>query len=346
MYLLKIILLFSFITSALAELPSENGKWKDSFSQEKKDCGNTDLAKDHPIVGDYFSRPKDQGNIAWCYGFAASDLLTVKVGKPVSSIHTSVAFQSRLNKNIFHKVSMLFNRELRQSYGNKEVFSEGGSVKSSLRALRKKKKVCSEESLPFSTSFLESTSRLLENFEELKRSFHEYKSQEDAEHLICSDINTFLTSHPQIQTPPFKVLMSLNEKMIENSFEKLIELHCSKKSIPVPKFKIGSIIKPHGKKKRTKKFFKKINSLLEEGKPLAIGYNSGHIAVEAGAHSSTLIGKRWKDGKCQYKIRNTWGESCIGYRKDTVLDCNSDQGAFWVDEKTLYRMSVSLDYIE
>ena len=49
-------------------------------------------------------------------------------------------------------------------------------------------------------------------------------------------------------------------------------------------------------------------------------------------HSSTIVGRRFKNGDCQYLIRNSWGTSC-DYYQDANTNC--DNGNVWVSEDAL-----------
>jgi hypothetical protein len=330
----------------IKEIKSENGKWKESFSQSKSQCRPADIVDHHPKLKEHFSTPRNQGEVGWCYGFVASDLLTVELGVPVSSIHSSMLYHKRRRSTLSHKARKLLSasyRKMNEDSLNK--ISIGGQTKLALQAIFKNKNICSEKNLPFNSMRILGTQGLIKSFEELKTQFQSIKN-ENIDDLMCNNINNFVTLNPELDINFNQLYQALRLKTADNAFTALINSHCSD-LLKVPKLKVRSILKPRGKRRRTKLYFKKINKLLDEGKPIGITYHTAHIKVDGEQnHGSVLVGKKWIDGKCQYKIRNTWGQSCKGYSSLTVTDCNEDEGSFWVSEKTLYRMSRKLDFIK
>ena len=89
-YIFKIIILPNLIYSlAYANLTQEQ-------------CTLVDIRRDqNPQLKEFFSPPRNQGLIGWCYGFAAADLLSVEAGTPVSAAHTSAIFNNNDPAGIF-----------------------------------------------------------------------------------------------------------------------------------------------------------------------------------------------------------------------------------------------------
>lgn len=114
-----------------------------------------------------------------------------------------------------------------------------------------------------------------------------------------------------------------------------------------------------------KSLLRKINQSLNQKKPIGIGYCGNQLLREAescGPHASPLIGRRFKQGKCEYLIQNSEGPACdvqidykycknqgrfykVGdqcYEKLYAHECEA--GKIWVNEKELlksiYRVTV------
>jgi len=82
-----------------------------------------------------------------------------------------------------------------------------------------------------------------------------------------------------------------------------------------------------------------IDSHLESGGIVGIDYQINALGLNSGAnqtvglHASTVVGRRWHEesGKCEYLIRNSWGESCVHYQNPD----RCENGNIWVDRDSL-----------
>jgi hypothetical protein len=83
---------------------------------------------------------------------------------------------------------------------------------------------------------------------------------------------------------------------------------------------------------------------LNNGKPVGISYNVKYVAPFSGFHASTVIARRWNNGRCEYKVRNSWGRSCSSYLKE--IECNRWEGSYWVKDETFYKMAISFTAID
>lgn len=87
--------------------------------------------------------------------------------------------------------------------------------------------------------------------------------------------------------------------------------------------------------------------LLDQGKNFR-GYTRGLLGLtsinikDCGMHESVVIGRKKINGKCHYKIRNSWGTHA-SYHKDWQ---NNRDGNVWVDEDTLTHNMGSMSYLE
>src|SRR5437879_3057618 len=68
-----------------------------SIAFAAEDCSAVDVRDTLPSdVKSFMTTPSDQGDIGWCFGWAATDLLSQAVGTPVSALHTSSYYSSQV----------------------------------------------------------------------------------------------------------------------------------------------------------------------------------------------------------------------------------------------------------
>lgn len=100
-----------------------------------------------------------------------------------------------------------------------------------------------------------------------------------------------------------------------------------------------------------------LNKGLEKAYPIGIGYCSalfgegrafktkvwGKKENDCGRHASLIIGRRrdpTNTNRCQYLIRNSWGNGCGAYHSD--WECDGPKGSVWIDAETLGRATHDL----
>lgn len=62
-----------------------------------------------------------------------------------------------------------------------------------------------------------------------------------------------------------------------------------------------------------------------------------------GNHASIIVGKRARGGRCQFMVRNTWGDSCK-YDWECEKNQQGQEEGFWVDAEALVNNIYKLDY--
>jgi hypothetical protein len=58
-------------------------------------------------------------------------------------------------------------------------------------------------------------------------------------------------------------------------------------------------------------------------------------------HASIVVGKRQKNGSCQFLIRNSWGTDCGAYAKN--WEC--EKGQIWIDADALLENTRELQFV-
>lgn len=108
--------------------------------------------------------------------------------------------------------------------------------------------------------------------------------------------------------------------------------------------KAGKI--PSRNKKLEQDFAREIDTALKKGEFAAIGYDARFIRKTPGkdsdSHWSSIVGrKRGADGKCYYRVRNSWGSGCQFYNDKA----NCVNGYLTVAEDDLLKNIHTVQYI-
>lgn len=341
--------LFALLILAL----SFNTSFANEYKIQQADCSSTDVRDHHPQLRELFSTPRDQDSIGWCYGFAAADLLSVEAGRPVSASHVSAIFNKSVAKSFLWKIGYgLGNFFMENSF---ETVYEGGYVDKAIKEAMKESSVCTEDDMPFSRRYPDDLYRLIRRIEGIKRSVHDrsMSSEKACESLENVLNDTFFDSQAEKE----KLILSLLENDLNIVLSEMMDEQCKDKRIALSKKKIKNYTKPnkasshtdrynnHNDSQDVEKYLKTINGLLDKGKPLGISYNVKHITSYSGLHASVVTARRWNSvqGRCEYKIRNSWGTGCGSYKTD--IDCEYNEGSFWVSDEKFYKMADTLTAI-
>lgn len=304
------------------------------FGQSNENgCTDVDVRDfQSPEVRKIFSEPRDQGDIGWCFGFAAADLLTAEVGKKVSSAHVAALFNKTASKNFFLRLGYNVSNAIKNT--NYSDIYEGGFTRLAVQKAVRMKKVCTEEGLPFETylSFVKSLDLLQKSIDK--------KSSFDQQYDSLERIQRLFKFYNLKEISIGDLYNELKEENLNAIVAQQLTDACTEQ-VDVPDLKVATIIKLVNTKKR---FMKHLDRVLDAGKAIGVEYNVKEIVGYSGDHASVLTARRFKDGVCEYKIRNSWGQGCYGYKAG--VDCDSKEGSFWVAGDTLHKMLHSINYIK
>lgn len=310
-----------YLLSLLLLLPLEHA-FSSAYKISQSECSNVDIRENQPpAVKKHLSTPADQGYIGWCYGYAASDLLTVEAGAPLSATHVSSVFNKSIRSNFLWKIGY----DIKTLFTGRDAY-EGGFIGKAADEAMSDSPICLHNDIDKYT-------HLIGMLEVAKSN---YKEKKITEGEMCEIVQRSL---PNINVQAEDFMEKFITKNINDTLEGMLRNNC--KEVAIPKKETKVIYKPFfwGKDK----YAKKVNDLLNAGKPLGVSYNASHIADMSGYHASTVIGRRWKNGKCEYNIRNTWGRMC-NYKPS--IECNQDDGSYWVKDEDFYKLSLNFTYLE
>lgn len=323
------------------------------FKHSQEECSTVDVASQNPKLKEYFSYPLDQDSIGWCYAYAASDLLTVEAGEPVSPVHVGAIFNKKVSNSNLWKLYFSIHNTLSPKEEDIGVY-EGGYIKSAIIDTMKNEKVCSYKNLPYFKGYGTKIRSLVKFLELQKQKIAENKiSEEKACKIIKDDLEEIFPN--QIDD---KIVQSIVRDDLNLALEQLVSSNCSNSYLPLKIKGVRDLTRPHLQVKEKRRnenklaerdylramehYKDKINSVLTAGKPMGLTYNLKHVTKTDGYHASTVMGRQWRNGRCEFKIRNSWGTSCEYYNHD--MDCT--RGSFWVSDEKFFDMALNLTFID
>lgn len=317
-------------------------------------CSSIDIREGmNPAMKKHFSTPRDQGRVGWCYGFVTADILSAHSNQAISAIHVSSLYNKYLSQNYFRKLIYSFTEAGIKRHLNTII--EGGLMHKALEDSMREKFLCLERDLPYSENFLSGTLRALKEIETLK-----------AQIKNGGDIESHCSSLKNIRAGLFNELgvnqiFDILKKMeLNQALAKLSSAHCIQKSIPIKKNEVVTLNKvklnrdrriPYSERlvkagNKIDEFFMKIEQALSSGKPMGISYNTSNVSDRDIYHASLVVARRWMGGKCQFKIRDSFGESCHLYDENKIEQCHESEGSFWVSDQVFYNMADRIDYLK
>lgn len=305
---------------------------------------------------------RNQGSKGWCYAFTAADLIGYKLGltpsRMVSAFDVGVGYYigERTSSNTERSNDYIESQKDREEekFGEPLADRHGGFADEAIEAYNLRGGVCLESQLPSQKSqvFLDANTYLdsvmAQKETELGRRPLASRGGPYGAGKICTDESDFGLSKHFLQR-----LSEINQPLQEEAAKKTAEYfskQCGERLPMAP-------LKPQmmhfiGLKRRTKALEVLDNNLLNSV-PTGISYSSCFLTEEeppsfllrkgkSCPHASSVVGRK-KDpvtGKCEYKIRNSWGTSCEGYVKRLKPKCEG--GHIWVtrDELSLYLKSI------
>jgi hypothetical protein len=300
----------------------------------QESCSDLDIQKINPRID--FPEPVSQLNAGWCYAFVAADMLSAETGKHVSYAHTMAIYNRSLSQSLFSRSKNELQYQFAKNKPQFRYVYEAGNATDAIKSVVKTSSVCSEESMPYTVNliFIER----LDRFQTKLRSKNYVPSEND-----LNEMKEILTLNRYTNSDPQTVLNNLRTININETYERVMKENCKEfinlnplHSITMKKPRLSSHLL---------NYLNSINSVLEIGKPVGIGYNTSLIEVGGnGAHASLITARRFNNETCEYKIRNSWGKTCDKYKPG--IECVKEEGSYWVSDKTLLDMLFEYYYIK
>lgn len=314
-------------------------------------CEDVDIRDQNPSLREFFSTPRSQDSIGWCYGFSAADLLSAELARPVSAAHTSALYNKDVQSNFFWRLAYKF------APGSFDEVYEGGFVKKALKSVRNNQRVCLEDDFPYDANMNGEFYYLVRNLESLKERIENEQVNDENK---CLAIRRFINSEDNINLNANELYAALMSENLNIVLEQIASSRCGENQISVPEMDFASKSMPSLNRfsnesaedatrrhvRSLTRFFGTIDEKLKSGKPLSVDYNVKHITHDDGLHASVLVARRWHNGRCEFKIRNSWGVGCSMYDRSEITECNSSEGSYWVTDQKFYEMVNNITYID
>lgn len=327
---LTICTLASIAWASPINMPDESCKAldvRDSMTQELKD---------------FYMKPSEQGDIGWCFGYAASDVLSQAVGKPLSAVYVSTNYINGLT------AAGKFVRSL--MHGG--PVPEAGFIASAINDMKDLGQACTTEGVPYNgifkvNSYVSRTGSFLGNLQRLR----ENRCDKPCQQVVDAGIKYYTA---QLKVEDVKKYLIDNKNVeLEKAFFALIDSSCGENRVSVSRnieveTAVQSTLQPGMRGyDETKNLIYSLDSALDKNKVVGLEYNAAHITAAGGTmggfHASTILARKTINNKCHYLVRNSWGDVC-NYRSGII--CEKEQGGYWVDKKTLKKMSSKIAWIK
>lgn len=339
----------SLIFILLVAAPLANAREERIIQIPEHLCSTVDIREKSTTLARILSVPRNQGPIGWCYGFAAADLLSAEVGEEVSAAHVSSIYNKRVASNFFWRIGYSIG-DLFKKDDLGEVF-EGGFIGRALKNTLAAGSVCRELEMPYDKKYLGQFRDIMRSLDGLSDRL-ERETVSKAEAL--SELRSLLGRDQFPGVDHETVLGDIQKKNLNKVVEEIMRVSCAENLVPLPRMKVKSANKPRlnqdsqerfeSSVRKIGKFYRLLNDRLDAGKPVGISYNVKLVTEQSGGHASVIVARRWNKGQCEYRIRNSWGDSCRSYREG--IECDAADGSFWVSDDILYKMTKSITFIK
>ncbi len=276
-------------------------------------CGAVDLRSKFPAV-------RDQDSLGWCYAFATADFLSFKSGFQISAIDLATHYATY--KKPFADRDAKFSETNADIMGGQQDLLVGHALNFG---------VCKEQDSP-SEYFSENvdTKKYIQNIEKKSSLLKDQPSSE------------FIKKCSQDKTLPFdeirKVLKSTEP---ENIIFSLNEQRCKNKKVKLNYSDYLRVDKEVSSKYKKEDLISSIDQQFDRKQPSLIGYDTGFLFQDRkfSPHAVVVVGRRYNKElkKCEFLIRNSWGESCSGYAGKYTKASHCDKGNIWIAREEMHR---------
>ena len=312
--------------------------------------------------------PRDQGDSGWCYAHVAADLLTAHTGQRISAVDLAIQYSTASRRELRQSPAtplrdfLLSPDQERRFWDGRDqelssfrprryltgngLVSLGGSEDSAI-AIGQWRGLCRESDLPES----EVTVDGLREFSDLRRRLR----QREVPTLI--DLGTARVGECELSPgdPTASHTANLNElaqimtgglreRVIQYANRKCGErLRVEPPVLPRSTMLADSAEELEQRIRRREVSARQIRSQLETrinegltaGRPVAISYSAYDVMTpDDGArhadHASVISARRQRAGRCEYFVRNSWGQDCSVYRPRFRSQCERARGGVWV----------------
>lgn len=299
-----------------------------------KECETVDLKALAPVnVKEFFQKPRQMGEVGWCYAFSSADLISWKLNKPISAVHLAINYNENLNG---------FQIFVRRSIGkfvpyNREVLESG--LSSEAMKVAKRIGVCPLSALSDSIPSVRDVSERLNKLIELRKALNQSASNQCAR--MTDDLASYFKGIDvkAIST----VLLDINVKDSQSALSTLAERSCKSSLIAMPPDFDFSYAD-----KNNENLVEVIDTTIAGKYPRPVSILIDDTSIDqsgSGLHYMTVMGRRFDEQtkQCLYVLRDNKGPSCAWtYRPKTKCE----HGHVLLPEKDLFDLVSHVVYLK
>lgn len=288
------------------------------YRNASDNCSAVDLRSKFPPV-------RNQDSVGWCYAFATADFLSFKAGFEISAIDLATNYAT---------YKMPFeDRDANYSETNANIMGGNPNL---LIGHALNFGVCKENDSP-SEYFSENidTKQYLQNIEKKSALF---KNKPTTDYIKkCS----------QDKTLPFDEIRNvLKSTEPQNIIYSLNEQRCKNKKIMLKYSDYARVYKDVSNQYKKEDLISSIDQQFDRKQPSLVTYDTGFLYQDRqfSPHAVVAVGRRYnpQSKKCEFLIRNSWGESCSVYKGKYAKASHCDKGHLWVSKEELHQNIIGI----
>lgn len=286
------------------------------FSAYGQSCSSVDLRT--TPGGRALGEVRNQGAMGWCASYVTADLVSFRQRQKISGLGVAIHWTNR--------TSGLITRVQRTLSGTVPVLEGAGSNPGMASRSLRGRFQCLERDLPSDDNSANSLRGTLERIAEIKRQYDQTRQ------CPQPSIQTVQSMFPRLAATD--VMSILRYSSLQDVHKNFMYRNCRGRYVSVESTPLSY-----------SRSWADADAQLSRGNLVAFGYNSKVLKnareLSGGIrHSSSLMGRRMRQGKCEYLVRNSWGRSCGYY--DRSYPC--EQGNIWVPRENLLRSAGDFFY--
>ena len=314
-----------------------------SWAISKPSCPNTDYSSCLGAV-------RNQAGTAWCAAFTAADLLSchekLESGNQISAVDVAVQGLDQIENHIeansedteTNMLKSIVAKSLSEKRYNANLANKGNFTYLNLLSYGTKYRHCTEKEIPSQSA------RAFKTYSSDSYSFIEEKLISLGQARKTDLNNNLLVDAEANCNRPFKPnslsLLPVDQMNLEamQKIKSNLSLLCKNDS------RLSSTIPESHYFNREEKGDQSASSVTAKwlhGGPVSILYPGDFLTdtwntktrSSSPTHDSVISGMRWNHSKCEFHLRNSWGQDCHLYRANLAKRC--ENGSIWISEKEL-----------
>lgn len=276
------------------------------LSAHAERCSSVDLR--NTPGGKAMGPVRNQGRMPWCSAYVLSDMLSFKNRECYSPLSLGINYTSGDRGNLWEQVTAVTS-------GRNMVMSNHWYNFSRMYRGNVGKPICLEKDLPSNDSGAHNTADLITRVGQIRNDLGMFGT------CTQDQINVVKGLFPNLSPREIQVIMGTT--FATNIHEFLMRSNCARNQRTFPRFE-----------PQYTENLNMIDTQLSAGKLVTISYSSDVLKhpqppPNKGGHVSSVVGRRMREGKCEYLVRNSWGRGCGGY----IYPC--EEGNIWVPEERI-----------